>query len=199
MSEQDVQQVMQRVEHAPAEMHGHVHNFDSAYERIVQMQTNDGGAQSEAFHRDMASLNAKLHDKGLLSNLEIVGVDQDHHLITRDMADNHTVTQDASHVNDFGALGSGRGEAEAAATAAMLGLNVTRNPDRAYNVPDPLGNPEEAAAGIIKTVFNGLMGGDQQGAAPLGMNPLMWKAWTGSPSAPEPEPQPEPEPPQADA
>jgi hypothetical protein len=193
MSQRDVNQVVQQMESSNTSRDGHTHDFSKAYQQIVQMQNNDGGGQSQQFHQDMASVNQKLHADGLAPNLEIVGVDpKSHGLITQDRADHRTVVQDASAVNDFGALGSGKNPQEAALAfmAKAYGIDVSRNPDGSYDVKDPFANPANATD-ILNTFLHELTGvgnsnvannknnPGSQGPIPLGMNSWMSQAWTG--------------------
>jgi hypothetical protein len=177
---------------------GHTHNFENAYAQIAKLQNEDGGAQSQRFKQDMVSANKQLHDEGILPNLQIVGVDENQHsLITRDIADNRTVVQNAGSVNDFGSLGSGSNPQEAPAgfLASTMGLDVTRNPDNSYNVQNPFDNPQDATTSILNTVFKGMMGGDNntpssdengdrdpnasESGTPFGMNSLEAQSWKG--------------------
>src|ERR1700723_3095857 len=103
MPERDVNQIVYKLEHASTSSDGHTHNFEAAYQHIAQMQASDGGANSAQFHQEMASVNQKLIADGTLPNLQILGADDNHHLITRDRTDHQIVVQDACHVNDFGA------------------------------------------------------------------------------------------------
>ena len=73
MSDADVNNVVRAVESGRSQ--GHDHNFNDAYARIVQMQNSDGGANSAQFNRDMTQVNQKLHQEGLITNLQIVGVE----------------------------------------------------------------------------------------------------------------------------
>jgi hypothetical protein len=95
-------------------------------------------------------------------------------------------------VSDAAASASS-GEQELAMLAKAFNISMSRNPDGSFNVPDPFDNPSGMAAGIMNTVFNGLIGGgggdntdptqqansgtDALGG--LGLNPLMAQAWTG--------------------
>jgi hypothetical protein len=175
---------------------GHTRNFENAYASIVQLQNQDGGSQSQLFKQDMASVNKQLHEQGLLPNLQIVGADENQHgLITKDIADNRTVVQDARQVNDFSVLGSSPREGAASFLASTMGIDVARNPDGSYNVQNPFDNPQEATANILGTVFKGLMGGDSNtqnsdsneqqdgagspGGSPFGMNSLEAQSWNG--------------------
>jgi hypothetical protein len=195
MSIRDVNQVVQQVENSKTSRDGHVHNFDQAYQQIVQMQNNDGGSQSQQFRQDMASVNQKLHADGLAPNLEIVGVDQKSHgLITQDRAEHRTVVQDASKVNDFGGLGSGSNPQEAALAfmAKAYGIDASRNPDGSYDVKDPFSNPANTADVLNNFLQqmtgvgnNNIPNGDKNGSQgnqepmPLGMNSLMRQALQG--------------------
>jgi hypothetical protein len=184
--------IIQSVEQAQTSGDGHTHNFDKTYTAIVQLQHQDA-ASPQQFTQDMAQVNQKLHAEGLLTNLTIVGVDEAHHkLITQDIADHRTVAQDPSRVNDYGALGSGGNGQEGLAglVAKGLGVDVSRNGDGSYNVKNPLDDPN-AAAKIVQTVLNGLLGGDSgsgANSAPLGMPPLMAAAWRGFPEDAAPDP-----------
>jgi hypothetical protein len=160
MSQRDVNQVVQQIEGSNTSPDGHTHDFSKAYQQIVQMQNNDGGSSSPQFRQDMTNVNQKLHADGLAPNLEIVGVDPGSHgLITRDRADHRTVVQDASNVNDFGALGSGKNPQEAALAfmAKEYGIDVSRNPDGSYDVKDPIANPANTAD-ILNTFLHELTG-----------------------------------------
>jgi hypothetical protein len=183
----DVTPVVQSVEHAQTSRDGHTHNFDQTYAAIVQLQHQDS-AHPQQFTQDMAEANRRLHAEGLLTNLNIVGVDEAHHkLITQDIAANRTVVQDPSRVNDHGALGSG-GNAEeglAGLIAKGLGIDVTKNGDGSFDVKNPFDDPN-AVGKILQTVFNGMTGGEQ-GSAPLGMPPLMAAAWKGFPQDAAPD------------
>jgi hypothetical protein len=198
MGATDVNQVVQKIESSSTS--GHVHDFSSAYARIVQMQSNDGGANSATFKQDMNAVNQKLHADGVLPNLDIVGVAPNNQLVTRDRADNQIINQNASQVNDQSALGSGKSASEAGygLLTKALGINVSRNADGSYDVKDPFADPKAATAGILQTVFNGLLGGDSSSSgAPLGMNPLLAQAWKGwgdtTPDATPPAPQDPPQ------
>ena len=102
-----------------------------------------------------------------------------HELITRDLATNQTSEQNPNHVNDHGAAGSGHqppgnaGELEARLLAKAFGIHVKQNPDGSFDVKDPLSDPQGAATSILKTVFDGLLGGGDSKTMPFGMNPLL--------------------------
>ena len=95
MGQADVNQVVQKIESSPTK--GNVHDFSTAYARIVQMQNTDGGANSAQYKQDMAAVNQKLHADGVLPNLDIVGAGPNQQLVTRDRADNTTINQNAAH------------------------------------------------------------------------------------------------------
>jgi hypothetical protein len=190
MPEHEVSQIARAIEHSPTSRDGHTHNFEDAYRQIAQLQHQDGGPNSVQFKQDMASLNQKLHSEGLIPNLQIVGVDENHHtLITADRADHRVTEQTASRVNDFGALGSGHNSREFADAllARAFGINVTRNPDGSYDVADPFANPRAMEANIMNTILGGLLGVENRNpsGAPLGMNSWMWQAWNGWPEQQE--------------
>jgi hypothetical protein len=81
---------------------------------------------------------------------------------------------------------SGR-EREDQMLANAFGLSMTKNADGTYNLSDPFENPQSMAAGILDTVFKGIMGGggsDNPDSPPSdnlppGMNPLLAQAWGG--------------------
>lgn len=179
----DISRVVQNVEQSRTSRDGHTHNFEQTYASIAQLQNHDAATPGK-FNQDLATVNQRLHSEGLLPNLNIVGIDQaNHRLITQDIADHRTVSQNPSAVNDFGALGSGGNGREAAAgmMARMLGVEVTRNPQGGYDVTDPLDDPN-AAGKILQTVLSGLMGGSpRSNSGYYGMNPLMAAAWRGWP------------------
>ena len=212
-SQHDVSPIARTIENSAHSPDGHTHNFEAAYRQIVQMQHDDGGSNSMQFRQDMADLNQKLHQDGVLPNLQIVGADDQGHLLTLDRANSAggsvgstPVEQNASAVNDFGSLGSGRSSGEAASDvfARAMGIDVNRNPDGSYDVQNPFDDPNQAAAQIMSTMFNGLMnwGSNTQSdqndqnqndqtqinqnesdqMRPIGMNPLMWQAWTMDPA-----------------
>lgn len=192
MSDRDVQNVVRSVEQAPTSRDGHIHNFQDTYRQIVQMQQNDGGAHSAEFRRDMDKVNNELHRRGLITNLQILGADENHHtLLTRDRADRRDIVQNPAYVNDQGALGSGMSarEAQDAVRARAMGLDVTRNPDGSYDVHGHRENPQARhpqamapnadANAILGRILQGLTGQGGQERLPPGMNPWTAQAWRG--------------------
>ncbi len=183
--------VVQQLEHSPTNG-DHSHDFSHAYQSIVQLQREDGGASSAKFQHDMTAINQELHRQGLMPNCDIVGVDGQNHVITRDQNSGAISTQDAGHVADSSSSAQMNGrEREDQMLAQAFGLSMTKNNDGTYNISDPFDNPDMMAAGILNKVFNGIMGGggsdnsnsgqgdtDPANLA-LGMNPLMAQAWAG--------------------
>ncbi|HEY9778336.1 MAG TPA: hypothetical protein V6C81_31530 [Planktothrix sp.] len=201
MSQANAFAIAQNMEQAPTSRDGHTHNFDGAYQQIVQMQHQDGGKDSPQFKQDMHDLNQKLQNDGTLTNLQIVGVDENsHQLVTKDIADNKTTEQNPSAVNDHGALGSGSSGREAAdaALANAFGINVTRNGDGSYDVQDPLANGPQAAGSVINALMTAFEGGGSGGDAGSngpdapGLNPWLKQALFGSPADQVPQPDADP-------
>src|SRR6185437_2351327 len=132
MSDRDVSQAIHQAERAPSvSQDGHTRNFEGMYQSIVQMQQHDGGSNSAQYHQDLQSMNERLHARGVMPNVQIMGVDERNHaLITRDVSSHRDFEQEASHVNDFRMLGStgDRREQADAARFAMRGIHgIERN------------------------------------------------------------------------
>jgi hypothetical protein len=139
----------------------------------------------------MGQINAKLHNDGVLPNLAITGVDGDDHILTKNLSGDTDVLQNKKSVQDFG--NESPNESARLLRDQMLanafGASFTQNPDGSFNLNSPFDqSADAAAAGILKTVFNGMLGGgsasdSRSGAddapAPFGMNPLLAQAWRG--------------------
>ena len=184
--------IVKSVEKSPVAGDGHTHDFSNVYREVSDLKRQDGGGNSTQFQQDMGQINAKLHNDGVLPNLEITGVDGNDHLLTRNLADQTDVVQNKNSVDDFG----NQNATESARLlrnqmlANAFGASFSQNPDGSFNLNSPFDqSADQAAAGILKTVFNGLLGGgsasDSRGsgsddaATPFGMNPLMAQAWRG--------------------
>jgi hypothetical protein len=148
------------------------------YQTIVQMQQHDR-QQPGQFQQDLHSMNDKLHAKGLMPNVEIMGVDERNHaLITRDVPSHKVFEQNASAVNDFRMLGSTGDPREVrdAMRAAAAGIHgIERNPDGSYEVPmgpqhgrpneapNPFMSPNAAAFGFMNQILRSMTGSGEPG------------------------------------
>ncbi len=180
----DPLEIARSIEHTPTGHDKHVHNFSDIYQQLSQLQTQDGGPHSARFQQDLQQINEKLHDDGVLPNLQLQGIDGAGHILTRNIADNKNVAQNAESVNDFGGLDTSNArQMRDQMLARALGVDVSRNGDGSYNVAMPDANA--ATGSILNTVMKGLLGGGKGGAAPFGMNPLLAQAWTGWEEKPE--------------
>jgi hypothetical protein len=192
----DIRDAVRTVEqHAPAGGDQHTHNFNDVYKELSKLQTNDGGANSTQFKQDLVAMNQQLHQDGVIPNLEITGIDSNHHILTKNIADNTTQTQDASRVNDAGGIDTSTAQGmRDQMLAKAFGINVDRNADGSYDVNMPQAN----VGNVLNTIMNGMLGtggGDQGGdnPAPMGMNPLMAQAWKGWGDQPAEDPTPDPD------
>ncbi len=189
-------EIANSMEYAPTSADGHYHNFDQAYEQIVQLQNHDHGAGTLLFKQDMASLNQQLQADGVLPNLEIIGVDQQQHgLVTENLGTGQISVQNSANVNDFGYSQNQlpqNGFENGSAGYQNIDQNLQIPPEGPLNLlANALGNtslgdtttpaegtptPSENAQNVLNTIGNTL--DNSQGAA-LGIMGTLLGAMTG--------------------
>jgi hypothetical protein len=186
----DIQNIVKSVERAPS-VGPDTHDFSNVYRELSDLQRQDGGGNSTQFQQDLGQINAKLHNDGVLPNPQITGIDGDDHILTKNISGDTDVVQNKASVQDFGHETPDESARlfEDQMLARAFGASFTQNPDGSFNLTSPFDrqSEEEAAASILKTVFNGLLGGGSAGdsrsgddeSLPFGMNPILAQAWRG--------------------
>jgi hypothetical protein len=207
MSHKEAEQIAHQIERAPQTGDGQAHNLDHAYSQISELQRTEGFG-SHQFRQDMATVNQELHQRGILPNVDIIGTNDQHQILTANTSSHELVAQNASHVSDQGAQAGHIQDAPALdAMARAWNIPVQQTADGGYVANNPFDNPQAAAAGIVGSFLSQLAGagggGDSSGnqagkdgsadgtppPAPLGMN--SWEAqsftgWNNQPATDDP-------------
>jgi hypothetical protein len=181
--------IAREIEHSPTVGDLHIHDLSHVYRELADLQTKDGGAQSLAFKQDLASLNGQLVHDGLLPSLQITGVDNANHILTKNAQTGDTFTQNADAVKDFGSRPDAASLAPLIMFSDAFKLPITPGSDSLVKVVSPADHANASTLGVLSKVFRGMVnGGDSNSAdttpAPPGMNPWMAQAWSGWPDTP---------------
>jgi hypothetical protein len=158
-----------------------VHNLSHVYAELASLQQRDGGAQSQAFQRDLGSLNQKLQADGVLPNLQITGIDNNNHILTKDAQTGEASSQAANSVYDYGQPKQAANAPDSPLGVMSQAFGVPQNNDGRYSSPadsntasssplnmmaqafgipqrftSPADNGPQAAGSILQTIFNGM-------------------------------------------
>jgi hypothetical protein len=160
-----------------------VHNLSHVYSELASLQQRDGGPQSQAFQRDLGSLNQKLQADGVLPNLQITGIDDNNHILTKNAQTGEASSQSANNVYDFGQPRQAAAAPDSPLGAMAQAFGIPQNNDGRYSSPadnasaSPLGmmaqvvgipqgsdgnysspadNGQKAAGGLLQAIFKGM-------------------------------------------
>ncbi len=167
MGHKEVDKIVGDMQQAPAGADDS-HNFSQVYQDLSSLKSSESAAQ---YQQDMAELNQKMHDQGILPNCTLVDIDsQNPQGLQFTDQNGATLTRDASHVyNDLGALnkaGLDMDDPNQVADfmlAQVMGANISRNPDGSFDVdmdPEKMLSMFNKVGGLFDGMVGGLAGSD---------------------------------------